>query len=66
MPKYTPKLPDPLSPATKNNPLLPDFLQLKKKITYEHDGQHNQGNIGQRDGIYRFVYKRHANCKDKQ
>ena len=31
MSKYIPKPPKPLSPATKNDPFLPDFLQLKKR-----------------------------------
>ena len=66
MPRYTPKPPVSLSPATKNNPLLPDFLQLKKKITYEHDRQYYQGHIGQHEGICQCVYKRHSNCKDKE
>ena len=66
MPRYIPKPPTPLQPATANDPLLPEFLQLKQKVTYEHDGQYYQGYIGQREGIYRFFYKRHANCKDEE
>ena len=60
------KPPVPLSTATKNNHLLPDFLQMKKKITYEHGGQYQQGYVGQRDDICRFVYKCHANCKEEE
>ena len=54
MPKYIPKPPKPLSPATKNDSPLPDFLQLKQKVTYEHDGQYYQGYTGQIDGVYCF------------
>ena len=66
MPNYTHKPLKPLSLPAENNPLLPDFLQLRKKITYEHDVQYYQGYIGQRDGIYRFMYEHHINCKDDE
>ena len=59
MPKFTPKPPVPLSTAT-------DFLQLKKKITYEHKGKYYQGYIGQRNGIHMFVYKHHMNCNEEE
>ena len=38
MPKFIPKPLVPLSTATENYHLIPEFLQLKKKITYKHDG----------------------------
>ena len=40
MPKFIPKPPFPLSTATENNRLLPDFLQFKTRITYKHKGQY--------------------------
>ncbi len=48
------------TPAASNN-LLPPFLQLNFKITYEHDGQYHKGFLVIRNGIYRFVYKSHVN-----
>jgi hypothetical protein len=41
--------------------LLPPFLRLNSKITYEHDGQYHKGFLGKRDGCYRFVFKSHVN-----
>jgi hypothetical protein len=48
------------TPAASNN-LLPFFLQLISKITYEHDGQYHNGFLGICNGVYRFVYKSHVN-----
>ena len=31
--------------------LLPPFLRLNSKITYEHDGQYHKGYLGKRDGF---------------
>ena len=45
--------------------LLPPFLRLNSKITYEHEGQYHKGFLGLRDGVYQFVYKSHVNnCKE--
>ena len=63
MPLFIPKPTFPLYTATKNDHLLSDFLQLKKKITYKHEGQYYQGCISQSDSIYWFVYKRHPSVK---
>jgi hypothetical protein len=41
--------------------LLPPFLHLNSCITYEQDGQYHKGFLGQRDGIYHFVFKSHVN-----
>jgi hypothetical protein len=43
------------------NHLLPPFLQLNSKITYEHDGHYHKGFLGIRNGVYRFIYKSHVN-----
>jgi hypothetical protein len=32
--------------------LLPPFLRLNSKITYEHEGQYHKGFLGLCDGIY--------------
>jgi hypothetical protein len=45
--------------------LLPPFLQLNSKITYEHDGQFHKGFLGIRNGVYCFMFKSHVNkCKE--
>jgi hypothetical protein len=49
------------SPADDETSLLPPFLQLNSKITYEHDGQFHKGYLGQKDGVYRFSFKSHVN-----
>ncbi len=41
--------------------LLPPFLRVNSKITFEHEGQYHKGFLGLRDGVYRFVYKSHVN-----
>ena len=41
--------------------LLPPFLRLNSKITFEHEGQNHKGYLGFRDGVYCFVYKTHVN-----
>jgi hypothetical protein len=48
------------TPAASNH-LLPPFLQLNSKITYEHDGQYHKGFLGIRNSVYRFVYSSHVN-----
>jgi hypothetical protein len=44
-----------------SNSLLPPFLQLNSKITYEHDGQYHKGFLGIRNWIYCFMFKSHVN-----
>jgi hypothetical protein len=46
--------------------LLPAFLQVGNKITYDHDGQFYKGYLGRKDGVYRFFYKRHPNVKREE
>jgi hypothetical protein len=41
--------------------VLPSFLHLNAKITFEHEGQYHKDFLGQRDGSFRFVYKLHVN-----
>jgi hypothetical protein len=41
--------------------LLPPFLKLNSKITFEHEGQYHKGFLGLHEGVYRFVYKSHVN-----
>ena len=53
----------PVDIATDNSQdsLLPPFLRLNSKITYEHDGRYHKGYLGKHDGIFRFVFKSHVN-----
>jgi hypothetical protein len=48
-------------PTAGSSNLLPPFLQLNSKITYEHDGHFHKGFLGIRNGIYQFIYKSHVN-----
>jgi hypothetical protein len=41
--------------------LLPPFLRLNSKITFEHECQYHKGYLGFCDGVYRFVYKSNVN-----
>jgi hypothetical protein len=45
--------------------LFPPFLQLNSKITFEHEGQYHKGFLGQRNGIYLFIFKSHINKRKK-
>jgi hypothetical protein len=56
-----PSPPDQEVSTAGSNTLLPPFLQLNSKITYEHDGQFHKGFLGLRNGVYCFVYKSHVN-----
>ena len=55
--------PPPLISTSTNSEsaLLPPFLQLNSKITYEHEGQYHKGYFAQHDGVYRFSFKSHVN-----
>ena len=46
--------------------LFPAFLQVRNKITYNHDGQFYKGYLGRKDGVYRFLFKRHPNVKQEE
>jgi hypothetical protein len=41
--------------------LLPPFLQLNSKITFEHEDHYHKGFLRQCNGIYCFVFKSHVN-----
>ncbi len=44
--------------------LLPPFLRLNSKITFEHEGQYHKGFLTQSsNGVYCFSYKSHINKK---
>ena len=61
MPSIIPRPPE--EPTTSSH-LLPPFLQLDSKITYEKDGTYHKGYLSQTpDGVYKFVYKSHVNKK---
>jgi hypothetical protein len=50
--------------TTSTSHLLPPFLQLGSKITFDKDGQYHNGFLGQSsNGIYRFSFKSHINKK---
>jgi len=55
--------PPPIVPSTPDgtDPLLPPFLHLNSRITYEHEGQYHKGYLGIQDGVYRFSFKSHVN-----
>ena len=39
---------------------------MNSKITYEHDGQYHKGFLGKRDGVYRYIFKSHANKRKEE
>ncbi len=41
--------------------LLPPFLCLNSKITYEHEEQYHKGYLRKCDGCFRFMFKSHVN-----
>jgi hypothetical protein len=45
--------------------LLPPFLCLNSKITYEHNGQYHKGYFCLQDGMYWFVFKSHVNKREE-
>jgi hypothetical protein len=55
--------PPPVSPSIPSgaDALLPPFLQLNSRITFEHEGQYHKGFLGQCNGVYRFLFKSHVN-----
>ena len=58
-----------LIPKPRNSPfdsshLLPPFLRLNSKITFEHEGRYHKGYLSKApDGPYCFSYKSHINKK---
>jgi hypothetical protein len=51
--------------SDSHDSFLPPFLHLNSKITFEHEGQYHKGFLGQRDGVYHFLYKYHLNkCQE--
>ena len=55
-----PPLPLVSTSTNDDSALLPPFLQLNSKITYEHEGQYHKGYLGQHDGVCRFLFKSHV------
>jgi hypothetical protein len=46
-----------IAPSDSQDSLLPLFLCLNSKITYEHGGMYHKGSLGLQDGMYWFVFK---------
>jgi len=61
MPTIIPKPPVDIDLSDSQDSLLPPFLRLNSKITYEHDVQYHKGFLDKRQGVYRFIFKSHAN-----
>ena len=61
MASIIPKPPVDIDSSYSQDSLLPSFLWLNSKITYEHDDQYHKGVLDKRNGIYRFIFKSHAN-----
>ena len=57
MASIIPKPPVDIDSSDSQDSLLPPFLWLNSKITYEHDGIYHKGFLGKRDGVYRFIFK---------
>jgi hypothetical protein len=56
-----PKPPADIDASDSQDSLLPPFLHLNSKITYEHEGLYHKGYLGKWDGVYQFVFKSHIN-----
>ena len=62
MTSIIPKPPVDIDSSNSQDSLLPPFLRLNSK----HDGIYHKGFLGKRDGVYRFIFKSHANkCKEE-
>ena len=61
MASIIPKPPIDIASSDSQDSLLPPFLRLNSKITYEHDGQYHKGYLHKTDGVYHFSFKSHAN-----
>jgi hypothetical protein len=66
MASIIPKPPVDIGSSDSQDSLLPPFLWLNSKITYEHDGLYHKGFLGKSDGVYRFVFKSHANKRKEE
>ena len=66
MASIIPKPPVDIVSSDSQDSLLPPFLRLNSKITYEHDGQFQKGFLGKVDGVYRFIFKSHANKRKEE
>jgi hypothetical protein len=66
MPSIIPKPPVDIDSSNSQDSLLPPFLWLNSKITYEHDGQYHKGCLDKRQGICRFIFKSHANKREEE
>jgi hypothetical protein len=59
-------IPKPVTSDSGRSHLLPPFLNIGSKITYEHNGQYHKGfHSKSKEGAYRFSYKSHINKKSK-
>jgi hypothetical protein len=57
-------IPKPNVDMSERSHLLPPFLRLNSKITFEHEGQYHKGFLTQAsNGDYCFSYKSHINKK---
>ncbi len=57
-------IPKPSVDVSDNTHLLPPFLKVGSKITFDKDGQYHKGFLSRlADGSYRFSYKSHINKK---
>jgi hypothetical protein len=54
------------SPSHGTDALLPPFLQLNSRITYEHEGQYHKGWLGQCNSVYHFLFKLHVNKRKEE
>jgi hypothetical protein len=55
MASITPSPPVQITVTDNTHTLLPTFLQLNSKITYEHESQYHKGFLTMHDGIYCFM-----------
>jgi hypothetical protein len=56
----------PVTSVSDTSHLLPPFLNIGSKITFEHKGQFHKGFLSKTpEGIYYFSYKSHINKKKK-
>jgi hypothetical protein len=66
MPSIIQQPPADFDSSNSQDSLLPPFFRVNSKITYEHDGQYHQGFLDKRQGIYRFIFKSHANKRREE
>jgi hypothetical protein len=58
--------PSPSPDDTADASLLPPFLRIGSKITFEHDRQYHCGYLDVRHGVHRFSWKSHPNTKKEE